>query len=72
MFTQLNPWLPVEVVGRGKGQAFAVIDYSQEHHLMFVVAMDEGGEVWTVPNPDIRVQTNYSLGRTAGALSQGG
>ena len=39
-FTQLNPTLPVTVEGKGKGYAFAVIDYGQEHHLIWVVALD--------------------------------
>lgn len=61
--TQLNPTLPVEVEAKGKGLAFAIIDYGEEHHLVFVVAMDDGGEVWCVPNPQIRVQSNWTFGR---------
>lgn len=60
---QLKPTLPVEVVGKGKGFAFMVIDYGQEHHLLWVVAMDETREIWTVPNPDVRVQSNWTMGR---------
>lgn len=63
MILQLNPMIPVHVVGKGQGFAFAMIDYSQEHDLMFVVAMDDNGEVWTVPNFNIRLQRNISLGR---------
>lgn len=63
MLTQLNPTIPVVVKDRGHGYAVAVIDYSQEHHLLWIVAMDLTGEVWTVPNPDIRMQFNYSVGR---------
>ena len=60
---QLNPTVPVEIESKGKGYAFMVIDYSQEHHLLWVVAMDETGEIWTAPNPTVRVQKNWSLGR---------
>lgn len=60
---QLNPMLPVYVTGKGTGYAFALIDYSQEHHLVYVVAMDDTGEVWSVENPDIRVQWNITIGR---------
>lgn len=60
---QLDPMLPVDVVGKGKGFAFALIDYSQEHHLMFVVALDDSGEIWCVPNMLVRAQKNMSLGR---------
>lgn len=68
-FTQLNPAIPVDVIGPGpsdlggSGQAIAVIDYSQEHHLLWVVAMNDTGEIWTVPNPSVRLQKNFSLGR---------
>jgi hypothetical protein len=62
MFTQLNPPLPVDT-GKGRGFAFAVIDYGLEHHLLWVVALDDGGAIWTAPNPDVRVQPNWSAGR---------
>jgi hypothetical protein len=45
-----------------KGYAFLVIDYSQEHDLLYVCAMDNG-EIWTLNNKAIRVQNNISLGR---------
>ena len=41
---------------------FLVIDYSQEHDLLYVCAMDNG-EIWTLNNKTIRVQNNISLGR---------
>lgn len=62
MFTQLNPPIPMDT-SKGAGLAFAVIDYGLEHHLLWVVALDESGEVWSVPNPDVRVQPNWSAGR---------
>lgn len=62
MLTQLNPPLPVETV-KGKGFAFAVIDYGMEHHLLWVVTLDDNGEIWTVPNPELRVQSNWTMGR---------
>lgn len=62
MFTQLNPPLPL-LTPRGKGWAVAVIDYGQEHHLLWVVAIDITGECWTFQNPDIRFRANYTMGR---------
>ena len=60
---QLNPTLPIINLKTGvKGYAFIVIDYSQEHDLYFVCAMDNG-EIWTYNNKDIRVQTNLTLNR---------
>lgn len=63
MFTQLNPALPVHVIGKGDGYAFAVIDYGQEHNLIWVTAIDATREIWCAPNPKVRVQQNWSMGR---------
>jgi hypothetical protein len=60
---QLNPTMPIIRVSDGmKGYVFIVIDYSQEHDLLYVCAMDNG-EIWTLNNKTIRVQNNISLGR---------
>ena len=60
---QLDPTMPIIRVSDGmKGYAFIVIDYSQEHDLLYVCAMDNG-EIWTLNNKAIRVQNNISLGR---------
>jgi hypothetical protein len=45
-----------------KGYAFLTIDYSQEHYLLFVCAMDDG-EIWSLDNREISIQNNPSLGR---------
>ena len=66
-FTQLDPPIPLHVVDRGPGFAIAVIDYGQEFDLLWVVGMDEGGEIWCVPNPQVRMQANWSLGRRGAA-----
>lgn len=65
MFTQLNPPLPVTVLDRGKGLAMAVIDYGPEHNLIWVTALDDGGEIWCAPNPKVRMQINWTMGRGA-------
>lgn len=51
------------VLGKGNGYAIAMIDYSQEHNIMFVVAIDETGEIWTIENSKVRMQKNITLGR---------
>lgn len=71
MFTQLNPPLPVDVADRGAGQAIAVIDYGPEHHLIWVTALDASGEIWCAPNPRVRVQSNWTMGRTANFAKPG-
>jgi hypothetical protein len=63
MIIQLNPTIPVWVEGKGTGYALALIDYSQEHNLIWVIGFDETGEIWQVANPLVRLQKNYTMGR---------
>ncbi|MBW0145357.1 hypothetical protein [Sphingomicrobium clamense] len=69
MFTRLDPPIPMHVLDKGSGLAFAVIDYGVEHHLVWVIALDEGGEIWCAPNPRVRVQANWTMGRTKQSAS---
>jgi hypothetical protein len=62
-FTQLNPTLPMSVEGKGSGYAIAVIDYGPEHHLIWVVALTETGEIWSASNPQVRMEANWTMGR---------
>ena len=62
-FTQLDPPLPIHVIGKGAGYALAVIDYGQEHNLIWVTGLSESGEIWCAPNPLVRLQANWSMGR---------
>ena len=60
---QLSPTIPIVRDADGmKGYAFLVIDYSQEHDLLFTCAMDDG-EIWTLSNRDIRIVNNVTLNR---------
>ncbi len=60
---QLNPPLPLDTP-KGKGYAHFLIDYSQEHDLLWVVFIDATGECWTFNNSQIRLQLNFTMGRT--------
>lgn len=63
MIHQLNPMIPVySLQHKMEGYAFLVIDYSQEHDLLFTVALDNG-EIWTLNNKEIRFCKNISLDR---------
>jgi hypothetical protein len=62
MIHQLNPTLPLETP-KGKGFAHFLIDYSQEHDLLWVVFLNKNGECWTFKNSEIRIQKNFSIGR---------
>jgi hypothetical protein len=60
---QLNPPIPLFVPGRGTGLAHAVIDYGPEHDLIWVIFLDNGGEIWALKNSEVRAQINVSMGR---------
>lgn len=62
-FTQLDPPLPLTVLDKGDGFAIAVIDYGQEHNLIWVTAINDTGEIWCAPNPRVRMQSNWTMGR---------
>jgi len=63
MIVQLNPMIPIyRVSDNMEGYAFLVIDYSQEHNLMFTCAM-LNGEIWTLNNKEIRFCKNITLDR---------
>jgi|GEM_PF-571920 len=62
MLTQLNPPLPMQT-SKGPGLAHFVIDYGPEAHLLWVVFMNADGVCWTIPNPEIRLEMNWSMQR---------
>ncbi|MGX7895765.1 hypothetical protein [Tsuneonella sp. HG222] len=68
MFTQLNPPIPLHVLGKGPGQAIGLIDYGPEHNLIWITAIDETGEIWCAPNPKVRMQKNWTMGRKENPL----
>jgi len=57
----LDPPLPV-LTPRGKGEAIVLIDPGREHHLQWVVIL-ENGWIWTFENKDVRAQANPTIGR---------
>ena len=73
MTVQLNPPIPVAVVAKtlphgvaaksGRGWAYGWKDVGIDGHRLWIVVMDDTGEVVDVPQPEIRVDANWSLGR---------
>lgn len=79
MITQLNPSLPVIVTSKldehGKpreGEAIAVERRSIEHHLYWIVVFDDTGEIWTVPNPEVRVTRCWTTERPPRKVAHAG
>lgn len=64
MITELKKPFPVIVVSRNNAMGLAhwIDDQGIEHHKIWGVVTD-AGEVWWVPNPEIRAQTNWTMGR---------
>lgn len=65
MVLQLNPPVPLETP-KGSGFAHFLIDYGQEHHLIWVVFIDDTHECWSFQNPDVRLQHNKTMTRDFG------
>lgn len=61
MILQLDPALPLDTP-KGPAWAHFVIDYGQEHELLWVCFLKETGECWAVNNRDVRLEKNWSLG----------
>jgi hypothetical protein len=59
---QLDPPIPV-TSPKGKAQAIGWLDYSPEHHLLWIVAQDSNGEIWIWPNHQIRMRNNPTMER---------
>jgi hypothetical protein len=59
---QLNPPIPV-VTKLGDGWAYFLKDESMDHHVVWGVVLDDGGKVWWLENPEIRVAYNITYGR---------
>ncbi|MBB4859482.1 hypothetical protein HNO88_002811 [Novosphingobium chloroacetimidivorans] len=68
MFTQLNPTIPLHVLEKGDGYAIGMIDYGQEHNLIWVTVLNDSGEIWCAPNPSVRLGQNWTMGRKQNAL----
>jgi hypothetical protein len=62
VFVQLNPPLPLET-SKGSGWAHFVIDYGPESAPLWVVFVDEDGACRTVPNAEVRMSFNWTMGR---------
>lgn len=48
---------------KGPGIIWFVIDYGPEFDLLFTVAIDSTGELWTFNNSELRALKNVTMGR---------
>lgn len=63
MILQLNPSIPLIVTAKNDlpGRAIALIDYGPDHDLIWVVALYDSGEIWSVPNSGVKMWTNWTM-----------
>ena len=63
MMLQLNPPIPFVTADGKKCIAFMVLDYGVEFNTLFLCGFEESREVWWLPNSQLRLADNISLGR---------
>ena len=68
MILQLDPALPLATV-KGPGFAHFLIDYGQEHDLIWVIFLKESGQCWCLSNKDVRMEQNFTMGTGRGGWS---
>jgi len=51
---------------RGDGMAILLLDYGIDHNTLWGVVLNDGGEFWWIPNPQVRFTPNWTIGRTKG------
>jgi hypothetical protein len=61
LITQLNPPLPLDTP-KGPAWAHFLLDYSQEHDVLWGCFLKANGECWWVSNRDVRMDRNWSMG----------
>lgn len=60
---QLNPPIPLFVVGKGLGLAIIFRDYGPDYDDLWTVIDDKTGEIWTWKNSQVRGVDNVTMGR---------
>jgi hypothetical protein len=61
MILQLNPSIPLDTP-QGSADAHLVIDYGEQHNLVWVCFVRETGECWSFRNRDVRLERNLTDG----------
>lgn len=54
--------MPLDVLSKGGayGRALFLIDYGENHSLIWVVGL-ENGEIWAVKNEEVRLPANWTM-----------
>lgn len=62
MMLQLNPTIEMDTP-KGRGHAEFLLDYGPEADLLWVVVINDTGEIWAFRSKDVRATANVSIGR---------
>ena len=60
MIHRLAPTIPL-LTPKGAASAHLVIDYGEEHHLLWVCFIDATGECWTFRNSEVKLAPNETM-----------
>lgn len=65
MILQLNPSIPMIVTSKENraGEAIFLWERSPEHFCYWGIVLDDTGEIWWVPNNEVRVMHCWTTGR---------
>ena len=62
MILQLDPPIPMSCP-KGEGLAIFLTDYGCEYNLIWTIAIDATGEIWSYQNPKVRMLKNITMER---------
>lgn len=60
-YVRIEPGIPLNTT-KGPGVAYFLCDCGDEREAQWVVFM-ENGQIWWIPNSQVRARTNFSLKR---------
>lgn len=64
MILQLNPPLPLySIPHQEECYAYLVLEYGVEDYTYFLIALEKTGEIWVLPNTQVRASKNFTAGR---------
>lgn len=65
MIVQLLMPIPMVCTSKGNatGLALFILDYGMESDIIYGIAIDDTCEIWWVPNSEVRIQKNWTMGR---------
>jgi hypothetical protein len=70
MMLQLEPPVKLRHKDGRKFTALVLLDYGPDYEMLWIGGFEDSGEIWAVPNRELRLVENVSLGREDTAAEQ--